>query len=130
LHEVLNAALISRAAGRPLLTRAQEHKHCLQPGCGFDGPDQAALTQHLKHDHFQCEGCKRILPSQTQLNKHYENCSFAVACPQCGEPCAGKGQLALHLQSCYLCEECGFLTHHEGNFDIVSHVTSDPRSQH
>ena len=96
------------------------HKHCLQPGCAFDGPDQAALAYHLKRDHFQCEGCKRILPSQTKLNQHYDSCSFAVACPQCGEHCAGKTQLALHLEHCYFCEECGFHTHHEGNYHIVS----------
>ncbi|KAE8846719.1 hypothetical protein HRS9122_03626 [Pyrenophora teres f. teres] len=97
------------------------HKHCLQPGCVFDAQDQATLTHHLKRDHFQCEGCKRVLPSQTKLNQHYESCSFAVSCPQCGEHCAGKAQLAFHLEHCYYCEECGFHTHHEGNFHI--HMT-------
>ncbi|KAF1832995.1 hypothetical protein BDW02DRAFT_501704 [Decorospora gaudefroyi] len=101
--------------------KTNKHKHCLQPGCDFDGPDQAALTQHLKRDHFQCEGCKRILPSQTQLNRHYEGCSFAQACPQCGEQYAGKLQLASHLTHCYFCSECGFSTHHEGNYHI--HMT-------
>ena len=94
--------------------------HCLQPGCSFDGPDQATLSQHLKRDHFQCEGCKRILPSHTKLNQHYESCSFAVPCPQCGEHYAGKAQLVLHLKHCYFCQECGFHTHHEGNYQIVS----------
>ncbi|RMZ70646.1 Zinc finger protein [Pyrenophora seminiperda CCB06] len=92
-----------------------------KPGCTFDGPDQAGLTEHLKHDHFQCEGCKRVLPSQTKLNQHYDSCSIAISCPRCGEHCAGKTQLALHLEHCYFCQQCGFHTHHEGNFQI--HMT-------
>ncbi|CAN9104732.1 unnamed protein product [Alternaria alternata] len=89
--------------------------------CDFDGPDQAALIQHLKRDHFQCEGCRRVLPSLTKLNQHYESCSFALACPQCGEHHAGKAQLALHLERCFLCNDCGYHTHHEGNYHI--HMT-------
>ncbi|KAI4670863.1 uncharacterized protein J4E88_009615 [Alternaria novae-zelandiae] len=89
--------------------------------CDFDGPDQSTLAQHLKCDHFQCEGCKRILPSFTKLTQHYESCAFALACPQCGEHCAGKTQLGIHLENCFLCEECDFHTHHEGNYHI--HMT-------
>lgn len=100
----------------------QEHKHCLQPGCDFDGPDQAALRDHLKKDHFQCEGCMLILPSSTKLNLHYENCKFTVTCHQCGETCAGQAKLATHLEKCYFCEECGYQTYHEGNYHIVSRV--------
>ncbi|KAF1935144.1 hypothetical protein EJ02DRAFT_439427 [Clathrospora elynae] len=101
--------------------KTTKHKHCLQPGCDFDGQDQAALTMHHKQDHFQCEGCKRILPSQTKLNLHYESCSFAIPCPQCGQNCAGKTQLAFHLKECYVCERCNYHSHHEGDFHI--HMT-------
>lgn len=101
------------------LTKILEHKHCLQPGCDFDGLDQHALNQHLKQDHFQCEGCKLILPSHNKLNLHYETCSFALRCPQCGEEHAGKARLALHLEHCYLCDECGFQTHHEAAYEMV-----------
>ncbi|KAF2129211.1 hypothetical protein P153DRAFT_291076 [Dothidotthia symphoricarpi CBS 119687] len=101
--------------------KTSKHKHCLQPGCDFDGPDQMALQQHLKRDHFQCEGCKRILPSATKLNLHYESCEFTIACHQCGEPFAGQVKLAAHLEHCYLCEECGYQTHHQGNYHI--HMT-------
>ncbi|USP76091.1 uncharacterized protein yc1106_03365 [Curvularia clavata] len=94
------------------------HKHCMQPGCEFDGPNQAALTEHLKRDHFQCQGCKEVFPSLTKLNHHYEGCSFAVACSQCGEKCGGKSQLEVHLKHCLRCEECGYHTQHEGNFQI------------
>lgn len=97
-----------------------EHRHCLQPGCDFDGPDEAVLEEHLTRDHFRCVGCKRIFQSQTKLNHHAESCKFAVACPQCREPYAGQAQLALHLEHCFLCEECNFSTHHEGNYLIVS----------
>lgn len=97
-----------------------EHKHCLEAGCDFDGLDVAALSEHHRRDHPQCVGCKRILPSTTKLNLHYETCAFALSCPQCGTACAGKAQLSLHLVTCFLCEECGFQTHHEGNFRIVS----------
>jgi hypothetical protein len=97
-----------------------EHKHCLQPGCEFDGPSQDALDKHLERDHFQCIGCKRIFPSQTKLNHHSETCTFAIACPQCRLPCAGQTQLALHLEHCFFCEECNYCTHHEGNYKIVS----------
>ncbi|RAR14056.1 hypothetical protein DDE83_002625 [Stemphylium lycopersici] len=100
---------------------ANRHRHCLQPGCEFDGPDKAALAEHLKRDHFQCQGCKRIFQSMTKLNQHYEGCSFALLCPQCGEHCAGEAQLELHLEHCHVCGECGFQTHHEGNYHI--HMT-------
>ncbi|CAO2655063.1 Nn.00g117960.m01.CDS01 [Neocucurbitaria sp. VM-36] len=98
--------------------KTMKHKHCLQPGCNFDGPDQATLTEHLQRDHFQCEGCKYILPSQTKLRQHHELCSFPLSCPQCGEVCAGQAQMALHLEQCYFCDECGFHTQHEGNYRI------------
>jgi hypothetical protein len=97
-----------------------EHKHCLQPGCDFDGPNQRAVDEHLKQDHFQCIGCKRIFPSQNKLNHHAETCTFAIACPQCNHTCAGQAELAIHLKNCFFCEECGFWAHHEGNFKIVS----------
>jgi hypothetical protein len=99
---------------------ALEHKHCLQTGCDFDGPNQAALDEHLTEDHFQCVGCKRIFQSQTKLNHHAEACKFAIACPRCREPYPGQAQLAVHLEHCFLCEECGYCTHHEGNHKIVS----------
>lgn len=106
------------------LTCRSEHKHCLQPGCDYDGPDATALDLHLQQDHFQCVGCKRILPSQTKLNQHYETCTSSLACQQCGIACAGQVQLALHLEHCYLCEECGYWTHHEGNYQIVGSHSS------
>ncbi|KAI8942810.1 hypothetical protein NX059_000853 [Plenodomus lindquistii] len=102
------------------------HKHCLQPGCDFDCGDQATLLQHHMDDHFQCLGCKRILPSMTKLNLHYESCSSALGCPQCGEICAGKVDLAKHLTQCFLCDDCGFQTHHEGNYKI--HMTKHSSS--
>ncbi|KAF2829011.1 hypothetical protein CC86DRAFT_379779 [Ophiobolus disseminans] len=101
--------------------KTNKHKHCLQPGCEFDGPSQTELDNHLAIDHFQCAGCKRISPSQTKLNNHLEACTFAIACHQCAEPCAGQNQLALHLQMCFYCAECGFQTYHEGNYKI--HMT-------
>lgn len=105
------------------LTCPPEHKHCLQPGCDYDGPNQAALDLHLQQDHFQCVGCERILPSQNKLNQHYETCKSAVACHQCGVACAGQVQLALHLEHCFLCQECDYWTHHEGNYQIVGLLT-------
>ncbi|KAF2844784.1 hypothetical protein T440DRAFT_461532 [Plenodomus tracheiphilus IPT5] len=101
--------------------KTNRHRHCLQPGCDFDCGDHATLVQHHMDDHFQCVGCKRILPSMTKLNIHYETCASALSCPQCDEICAGKTSLAKHLTQCYLCEECGFHTHHEGNYKI--HMT-------
>jgi hypothetical protein len=100
----------------------------LEPGCGFDGPDAAALRAHHKLDHFQCEGCKRIFPSQTKLHQHYQDCDFGVACPQCGEQCSGQYKLAVHLEHCFMCPDCGFVTHHEGNLKIVSRRTSSAQA--
>lgn len=105
-----------------LITSPLEHKHCLQAGCNFDGPDEATLRQHHSQDHHQCLGCKHIAPSLNKLNSHYDTCVFALACTRCGEVCAGKTQLAVHLTHCYLCEECGFQTHHEGNYNIVRRI--------
>ncbi|KAH9882199.1 hypothetical protein J1614_001371 [Plenodomus biglobosus] len=101
------------------LTLVPEHRHCLEVGCDFDCADEAALIQHHMNDHFQCQGCKLILPSLTKLNLHYESCSHSLSCPQCQESCAGSVQLAQHLTQCFLCEQCGFQTFHEGNFKIV-----------
>lgn len=109
-----------QATVHSLADESSEHKHCLQPGCDFDSPLQVALDAHLEQDHFQCVGCKRIFQSQNKLNQHSESCNFDVPCPQCCEPYAGQAQLAFHLEHCYLCEDCGFCTHHEGNFKIVS----------
>ncbi|KAF1919912.1 hypothetical protein BDU57DRAFT_570051 [Ampelomyces quisqualis] len=91
------------------------------PGCDFDCSDSAALDEHLRRDHFQCVGCKRILPSQTKLNQHLESCTFAITCSRCNATCAGQAQLAIHHEHCFSCEECGFWTHHEGNYQI--HMT-------
>ena len=119
-----NASYIARAFKEDLTDMLTGHKHCLQPGCNFDGLDQASLTEHLRRDHFQCQGCKRILPSLTKLNQHYETCLFTLSCPQCGEKCAGKAQLELHMTHCFRCEECDFHTCHKGNFNIVSKDTA------
>jgi hypothetical protein len=109
-----------QATAYSLTDNPLEHKHCLQPGCSFDGPDRVALDNHLQQDHFQCVGCKRIFQSHTKLNQHSENCNFAISCPQCRQPYAGQAQLAVHFEHCFLCEECGFCTNHEGNYKIVS----------
>jgi hypothetical protein len=101
------------------LTADPEHKHCLQPGCDYDGPGQMELDRHLAQDHYRCVGCKCICPSQTKYNLHMETCSFAIACHQCGQLCGGQAQLALHLQACFYCTDCGFQTTHEGNYKIV-----------
>ncbi|KAF1846408.1 uncharacterized protein K460DRAFT_283469 [Cucurbitaria berberidis CBS 394.84] len=107
--------------------KTTKHKHCLQPGCDFDGPDAAALDRHLKRDHFQCEGCKLVLPSQTKLAQHSETCYFALFCSQCGKECAGKGQLALHLEHCYFCNECGYHTQKEKDYQnhMTKHAAGD-----
>ncbi|KAK3202842.1 hypothetical protein GRF29_154g923709 [Pseudopithomyces chartarum] len=97
-----------------------KHRHCLQPGCDFDAPNDNVLEKHLHDDHFQCEGCKHILPSQNKLNAHYESCKFAIACPNCASACAGQASIALHMESCFYCADCHFLTNHEGNYHIVT----------
>ncbi|KAK7188210.1 hypothetical protein DPSP01_001755 [Paraphaeosphaeria sporulosa] len=97
-----------------------KHRHCLQPGCDFDAPDEKALEAHLHDDHFQCEGCKRIFPSQTKLNLHCETCQFEVTC-NCGFGCAGRAKLELHMENCFYCSECRYQTCHESNYQI--HMT-------
>ncbi|KAF1966154.1 hypothetical protein BU23DRAFT_331773 [Bimuria novae-zelandiae CBS 107.79] len=98
-----------------------KHRHCLQPGCDFDAPNEKILEKHLRDDHFQCEGCKRIFPSQTKLNLHHETCQFEIRCSYCAHRCAGMAQLALHKASCFYCAECCFQTNHEGAYQM--HMT-------
>ena len=76
--------------------RVTGHKHCLQPGCEFDGSNEAALNQHIQKDHFPCEGCKLILPSSTKLKLHQETCPLILTCSHCGEKYAGKVQSGVH----------------------------------
>jgi hypothetical protein len=38
--------------------------------------------------------------SQTKLAQHQQTCKFEVRCPDCGERCAGQGQLAMHVDVC------------------------------
>ncbi|KAF3003721.1 hypothetical protein E8E13_009267 [Curvularia kusanoi] len=94
------------------------HKHCLQPGCDFDGPDAATLEAHYNSGHFRCDGCKCIFPSQTRLFRHQEGCNLPIVCPNCAEPCAGQGGLARHLEECFACGQCGFFTAHEVDLRI------------
>lgn len=52
------------------------HRHCLLPGCTFDGRDEVELAGHLERDHFQCKICKAIMPSQTKLTAHEQQCEI------------------------------------------------------
>jgi hypothetical protein len=38
--------------------------------------------------------------SQTKLVQHHQTCKFEVRCPDCGECCAGQGQLTMHMEVC------------------------------
>ncbi|KAF2473537.1 uncharacterized protein BDR25DRAFT_281428 [Lindgomyces ingoldianus] len=74
--------------------KTTRHKHCLQTGCDFDGPNQEALQKHMLEGHYHCDNCGVVFPSQTKLNAH--------------------------IQSCFLCKACDFHTSHEGNYLNVS----------
>ncbi|CAI6332589.1 unnamed protein product [Periconia digitata] len=100
-------------------TVTTKHKHCLQPACDFDAPNEATLKKHLEEDHFHCTGCKRIFASRTRLNNHTKECKFDIPCPNdCGTVCAGQSMLIEHLTCCFYCMECGHRTDSEDKYQL------------
>ncbi|KAF2738880.1 hypothetical protein EJ04DRAFT_428116 [Polyplosphaeria fusca] len=58
-----------------------KHRHCMEPGCLFDAPNEGTLKKHLRDDHYQCTACLVVFPSQSKLLKHL---GAALKCPSLG----------------------------------------------
>lgn len=51
--------------------KTTKHKHCLQPGCDADFPNDGDLRRHLAAQHFMCRACGKVFPSRNKLNSHF-----------------------------------------------------------
>jgi hypothetical protein len=100
--------------------KTTKHKHCLQPGCDFDGPNAASLEKHLREDHFQCPGCQAVFPSGTKLATHMDNCPSIQACDKCKAALPNQEDLKAHQAACFPCPECKHWTDSENEHLKVS----------
>lgn len=106
--------------------KTTNHKHCLQPGCDFDGSNVAILEKHLKDDHFQCEACRMVFPSQTRLHVHLDTCGSTVQCEGCRALFPNQDNLMTHQKSCFACPDCEYRTDNEDSYLDVS-LACSPR---